>query len=74
MSDNSQGVKVLSLDEMKEVKGGWGFSAPSWTIGRPTWYVQTFIEMPIRNNIEANKNPGSKQEIFSNAFMENYRP
>ncbi|TQR27913.1 hypothetical protein DMB91_01350 [Campylobacter sp. MIT 97-5078] len=62
MSDNSKGVKVLSLDEMKEVKGGW-------KIGSVNWQAYTFIEMPIRNNINANKNPGSKQAILSNAFM-----
>ncbi|TQR22612.1 hypothetical protein DMB91_08750 [Campylobacter sp. MIT 97-5078] len=65
VSDNSKGVKVLSLDEMKEVKGGW-------KIGSANWYAYTFIEMPIRNNINANKNPGSKQAIYSNAFCQNY--
>lgn len=44
LSDNSQGVKALSLDEMKQVKGGYqtsfklvgnnellAFAKPSWT-------------------------------------------
>lgn len=68
LSENSAGVKVLSLDEKKEVIGGYKtFSA--------SWYVNTHITKPLKNNYNANTRPQTNhQSIYSNAFMKTYKP
>lgn len=66
ISDTSAGVRVLSLDEEKEVVAGY-------KIGSASWYSQTFIKKPLRNNYNANTRPQtSSQQFYSNAFMRCY--
>lgn len=66
ISDTSAGVKVLSLDEEKEVVGGY-------KVGSASWRVNTYITKPLKNNYNANTKPQtSSQKIYSNHFMKWY--
>ena len=66
VNENSAGVEVLTLDEKKEIVGGYRpFSA--------SWYSYTFIQMPLTNNYNANINNQSNSHM-SNAFMQTYKP
>lgn len=68
VSDTSAGVKVLSLNEEKEVAGGY-------KVGSASWYSYTYIQMPYTNNYNANTRPQTNnQSIYSNAFMQTYKP
>lgn len=66
VSDTSAGVKVLSLNEEKEVAGGY-------KVGSASWYVNTYITKPLKNNYNANTKPQTNhQKINSNNFMKWY--
>ncbi|TQR26838.1 hypothetical protein DMB92_09205, partial [Campylobacter sp. MIT 99-7217] len=68
ISDTSEGVRVLSLDEMKEIKGGWKTHSING-------YVYNYYQRPYTNNYNANHRPQtSSSSIYSNAFMQYYKP
>ncbi|EAJ0763812.1 hypothetical protein AWH64_008900 [Campylobacter coli] len=61
ISDNSAGVKVLSLDEMKEVKGGYRFqrdSAFDYYAGSLTSYGYVVLNDNSNNHREVSKQLG----------------
>lgn len=74
LSENSLGVKKLSQAEMAEVKGGYYlWQSPKYGSGSAYSHTYNYLSKPYKNNYNANKNPTSKQAIYSNGFMKYYR-
>lgn len=67
VSDTSEGVRLLSTEEEREVVGGFRYLDSN--------YDYTYVYMPLKNNYNANTRPQTNnQKILSNAFMNNYKP
>lgn len=67
VSDTSEGVRVLSAEEEREVVGGFRYLGSN--------YGYTYVYMPLKNNYNANTRPQTNnQKILSNSFMNNYKP
>ena len=65
-NEKSAGVKVLNNKEMEDVVGGDRTFSSSY-------YANTFISNPIKNNYYANTRPQTpNQAILSNVFMRWY--
>ncbi|CAG9471205.1 hypothetical protein RDZ95_000449 [Campylobacter upsaliensis] len=68
ISDNSAGVKVLSLDEMKEVKGGYYFkrdSAFDYNAGSLSSYGYVVMD----NSVNQNSNAVTQSLGYSSGYI-----
>ncbi|HEA8123171.1 TPA: hypothetical protein RXN02_000331 [Campylobacter jejuni] len=68
ISDNSAGVKVLSLDEMKEVKGGYWFqrdSAFDYNAGSLSSYGYVVMD----NSVNQNSNAVTQSLGYSSGYI-----
>lgn len=77
ISDNSVGVKVLSLDEMKEVKGGYWFSRASGydnVVGiRSYAYIATDTDKTQQEFLQAMNISGNKIVLAKYRYVNNQK-